>query len=469
MPRVIEITKDWAPKSYQQPFWDAIRKQGKKRAIVFAHRRWGKDECVLNFAFTQICSRPGNYWHMLPIAEQARKAIWTAVDETSGKRRIDIAFPKEARKRTLENEMRIEFWNGSTWQVIGSDNFNMLVGSSPVGIVFSEWALARPEAWAYLRPILARNNGWAIFITTPRGKNHAWRMLTEVAKNDPQTWYWEVSSVKGIERHGYKDNIGTGVFSNEELYRNLDEMQKEYASMEQGRSVFQQEFECSFDAAILGAYYAEALRTAEAEGRIRPIPIDRQVRVHTAWDLGWKAATAIWFIQSVGREYRIVDFYQGSLANLGEYVDVLHEKRIKRGFRYWNHYLPHDVAVHELNTGMSRKETLYGLGLTDIEVVPLHSVPDGINATRHVLDRSFIDPEYCKDGIEHLKQYKQQWNDKLKDWGRKPVEDEHAHAADALRQFAAGHAEKAIVRRIEDRSRPWGYGGRSEGPSHWSA
>lgn len=473
MPRVIEITKNWSPKPYQQAFWNAVRLQGKKRAIVFAHRRWGKDECVLQYTFAQICKRPGNYWHMLPIAEQARKAIWAAVDEsedgpTSGKRRIDIAFPKEFRKRTVENEMKIEFCNGATWQVIGSDNFNSLVGSSPVGIVFSEWALAKQEAWPYLRPILARNNGYAIFITTPRGKNHAWKMLEEVAKKDPENWYWEVSSVKGIERHGYKDNIGTGVYSNEELYRNRDEMMSEFGD-DQGSAYFAQEFECSFDAAILGAFFSEALRHMEAEGRVCKIPIDRNVRVHTAWDLGRNDATAIWFIQCVGRERRLVDYYENSLTSLHHYADKLYELKKERKWVYGTHYFPHDIQQQHLNEVESRINTLANLGISDHYIVPVHSVWEGIHATRRMLDRTLIDPERCAKGLEALKAYRQEWNDKTKDWGRQPVHDWSSHAADALRQFAAGFDEPTAMNKLNDRSRPFGFGRKDGGPSHWSA
>jgi phage terminase large subunit len=157
--------------------------RGGRRAIEIAHRRWGKDEICLHWAAVSAMQRPATYWHMLPEAAQARKAIWEAVNPHTGKRRIDEAFPHEIRESTREHEMMIRFINGATWQVVGSDNFNALVGSPPFGVVFSEFALANPAAWAYLRPILLENGGWAAFITTPRGKNHAHKLLQTALKS----------------------------------------------------------------------------------------------------------------------------------------------------------------------------------------------------------------------------------------------------------------------------------------------
>lgn len=162
----IELPNGWEPRPYQLPLWQYLE-HGGKRADVAAHRRWGKDDVALHWTACAAIQRPGTYWHLLPEAAQARKAIWDAVNPHTGKKRIDEAFPPEIRARKREQEMIIELVNGSTWQVLGSDNYNSLVGSPPVGVVLSEWALAKPDAWTYLRPILAENGGWAIFIWTP--------------------------------------------------------------------------------------------------------------------------------------------------------------------------------------------------------------------------------------------------------------------------------------------------------------
>ncbi|KKK87773.1 hypothetical protein LCGC14_2749900 [marine sediment metagenome] len=180
----IRIPNNWNPRKYQMPAWLYLQKGG-TLLYVIAHRRWGKDDVILHWTARSTQLRPGTYWHMLPQASQARKAVWDAVNPHTGIRRINEAFPVEIRETTREQEMLIVFKSGSTWQVIGSDNYDSLVGSPPVGVAFSEWALAKPQAWAYLRPILAENGGWAAFITTPRGNNHAARMY-ESLQRDPK-------------------------------------------------------------------------------------------------------------------------------------------------------------------------------------------------------------------------------------------------------------------------------------------
>ena len=168
MPEIV-IPHNWQPRDYQQPLWRYLCNGG-KRAVAVWHRRAGKDDICLHWTACAAMERVGVYWHLLPQADQARKAIWDAVNPLTGLRRIDEAFPHAIRANTRETDMFIRFKNGSTWQVVGSDNFNSLVGTPPIGLVLSEWALADPAAWAYLSPILMDNGGWAVFITTPRGR-----------------------------------------------------------------------------------------------------------------------------------------------------------------------------------------------------------------------------------------------------------------------------------------------------------
>src|SRR4051812_39424132 len=156
----LSLPNNWAPRGYQKPLWNHLESGG-KRAISIWHRRAGKDEVALHWTACAAMQRPGNYWHCLPTYAQSRKAIWSAVNGHTGKRRIDEAFPKEIRAATNEQEMFIRFVNGSTWTVVGSDTYDNLVGAPPVGIVFSEWSRANPAAWAYMSPILSENDGWA--------------------------------------------------------------------------------------------------------------------------------------------------------------------------------------------------------------------------------------------------------------------------------------------------------------------
>lgn len=225
----INIPNNWMPRWYQVSLWKYLWAGG-KRAIVIGHRRWGKDDVCLHWAAVSAIRKPATYWHMLPEAAQARKAIWEAVNPNTGKRRIDEAFPKEIREVTRENEMLIKIRGGGTWQVLGSDNYSSLVGSPPYGVVFSEWALADPLAWAYIRPILRENGGWALFITTPRGSNHA-KAMYEAAINRPG-WHSEVSTVKK-----------TKVLSVEALEEERQEYVSEWGE-DQGSALFEQEWMC---------------------------------------------------------------------------------------------------------------------------------------------------------------------------------------------------------------------------------
>ena len=179
----IKLPYKWQPREYQKPLWEYLSAGG-KRAVARWHRRAGKDEVFLHHVACAAHERTGTYWYMLPEYGQARKAMWDAINPKTGKKRIDDAFPQEIRKRTLDQSMMIEFHCGSTFQLVGSDSFNALVGSPPVGLVFSEYAISQPSSWGYLMPILEENGGWAGFNSTPRGKNHFKRLCEFAAKED---------------------------------------------------------------------------------------------------------------------------------------------------------------------------------------------------------------------------------------------------------------------------------------------
>jgi phage terminase large subunit len=252
---VLEVTlpNKWRPRDYQMKAWTALE-GGCKRVILAWHRRAGKDDVCLHWAATQAMQRVGNYWHMLPEYAQARKSVWEAVNPHTGKRRIDEAFPDAICETKRGTDMFIRFKNGSTWQLVGSDRFDSLVGSPPIGVTASEWALADPSAWAYLRPILRENGGWAVFISTPRGKNHFHRMF-EGAKDD-DGWFTQKLSA-----------YDTGAISKEALDKERIEYQREYG-VEDGDALFAQEYQCDWDAAIVGSYYGRMMRNAEEEKRI---------------------------------------------------------------------------------------------------------------------------------------------------------------------------------------------------------
>lgn len=425
----------WRPRHYQMPAWRALE-NGCKRLALAWHRRAGKDDLCLHWAACAAMQRVGAYWHMLPQHNQARKAIWDAVNPKTGRRRIDDAFPPEIRATTREQDMFIRLKNGATWQVVGSDTYNALVGSPPVGVVFSEYALADPSAWAFLRPILAENNGWALFISTPRGRNHFARMI-EYAKSDAD-WFGQVLTVDD-----------TQAIAQDIIERERRELTAERGHVE-AEAIIQQEYYCSFEAAIPGAYYGYLMTEAERKGRISTdIRWDKDRPVMTAWDLGIGDSTAIWFFQQSGDSVRVIDYLEGSGVGLQWYADQLRARPYK--YAYTAALLPHDAGVSELGTGKRRVDVLAEMGVRG-RILPRTSLDDGIQAVRSLLPRCYFsaqpipvngeseaDAKQRMDrGLDALRQYQREWSDSLMTFRDKPLHDWTSHPADAFRYLALG-------------------------------
>ncbi len=415
----------WRPRDYQKPLWAYLENGGKRAAAVW-HRRAGKDDVALHHTCCKLHERPGTYWHMLPQANQSRRAIWDAVDEETGRRRIDQAFPQELRESTRENEMFIRFKNGATWQVVGSDNFESLIGSSPVGIVFSEWAQADPRSWALLSPILDKNEGWAVFIYTPRGDNHG-LSIYELAQETPG-WFAEKLSA-----------ADTGVVS-EETLRGIRKTNRKLYGTQSGDAYTDQEFYCSFTAAIIGAYYAEQIDEMGKDGRVCHVPYDKAKLVSTAWDLGKRDHTAIWFFQQSGREVRIIDFYINSNMELDHYAEVLRD----RGYRYDEHIWPHDGNANILGMEKTRAATMRSFNVGKVRVLDRSSLEDGIHAVRRLFPRCFFDKAKTEEGRKALKSYRHEWDEERLVFKDKPLHDWSSDPADAFRYLAMGLLEPAL-------------------------
>lgn len=249
---------------------------GIRRFFLAWHRRAGKDVFGLDFGRERALERIGSYWHLFPFHVQARRAIWKGIDARTGERFIDRAFPENLRDSINDTEMSITFKTGSTWQMLGSDNYDRLVGANPAGVLFSEFALCDPAAWDYIRPILVENKGWAGFITTFRGRNHAWRMFKQL-KDNP-SWYVDLRTINDTCR-----NDGSPIVT-------ADDVEKEIAEG-MSRSLAQQEFYCDPDAANTGALFA---RQYNRLLQIQPQPWDRNNRlVRVAWGLKDEGIAAI--------------------------------------------------------------------------------------------------------------------------------------------------------------------------------
>jgi phage terminase large subunit len=405
----IQLPNNWRPRPYQRPLWDYLERGG-KRALAVWHRRAGKDSVCLNRTAIAAHERRGVYWHMLPQAKQARKVVWDGIDR-AGRRIIDQAFPRSLRVSTNETEMKIGFKCGSIWQVVGSDNYNSLMGSNPVGVVFSEYSIAKPSAWDYIRPILAENGGWALFIYTGRGPNHG-LALYRMACEHPG-WFSELLTVDDTEVLTPAD---------------IDEERRSGMSEE----MIEQEYYGSFLGVQAGSFYGKLIAAAEKEGRVTQVPYEPAAPVHTAWDLGYSDDTVIWFYQVVSGEVRLIDYYAAYGQDVAHYAGVIHGKP----YSYGNHWVPHDAIPKTLAAnGRSIIQQLWSEGVK-ARVAPHLDVQDGIQAVRQMLPRCWFDKERCKDGIEDLRLYQREWDEDRKCFRDKPLHDHTSHSADGFRYLA---------------------------------
>lgn len=403
------VPHDFSPRPYQKALYNAPAR-GYKRGVAIWHRRAGKDKVFVAMMAKAAVQRQGAYFYILPYYKQARKIIWEGLDG-QGKRYLNV-IPQELIKKQNNQEMVMELINGSMIYMLGSDNIDSIVGTNPVGIFFSEFSLHKPQVWDYLRPILMENNGFAFFNGTPRGRNHLYNMY-KTAQDDP-TWYSECLTI-----------TDTDVVSEEDVEREIRDGM--------ARATAKQEFYCSFDAALQGAYYEEPMNQAAANGQHAVFPIDPYIPVDVAWDLGISDTMTLILAQRSPHETRIIDVIAANGKGLDYYVAELN----KKPYTYGTHYLPHDVRVRELSNGKSRLNSLRDLGVQNIVVNERTSIEDGINATRRMLYTTYIHSRNCTQLIEALKTYRADYDDVKQVYGG-PIHDWSSHYADAVRQLAVG-------------------------------
>ena len=439
----IILPYNWEPRTYQLPTWNYMEGcQEGKRAVCVWHRRSGKDVTAINVVSTKSQERVGLYWHLLPTYKQGRAIVWNGFTR-DGRKFLDHFHP-DLVKDVNTTEMRVTFTNGSQYQVVGTDKIDSLVGTNPIGCIFSEYSLHDPGAWDLLRPILLENGGWALFIYTARGRNHG-HTLVEMAKRNPR-WHCEVL-VAGD--NGTKRPDGSPIFSDAQI--------EEERATGMDEALIQQEYFCSFDAPFVGSYYGSQMLAAEKAGRImEDIPYDPRLPVETWWDLGIDDSTCIWFVQKYGMEYRIIDYYENSGEGLPHYAKVL-SGQIEDGdhrsaYYYGSHMGPHDIEVRELGSGKSRREVARDLGIK-FTVGKMHEVADGIEAVRMMLPMCYFSMRRCQRGIEAMRQYRKVYDENNKVFRNTPLHDWTSHAADAFRTGAMGtKARKKNSARPQDRA-----------------
>lgn len=418
----IELPFEFEPRWYQVPLWRYFQTGGfkKKRAAVIWPRRHGKDLDAINLVATAMAERPGLYWHVFPTYAQGKKIAWDG--KTKEGRPFRSHFPPDLVSGENNTEMKLTLGRlNSIYQVVGADKPDSLVGANPVGVVLSEWALMAPYVWDLLQPILAENEGWALFIYTPRGKNHGYKTFRNMQK-DP-TAFAEL-----------RKNSETKVVTPEAIQSMRDHGMPD--------EMIEQEMECSFEAPVAGAYYGKMMTAARAEGRIGKVPWEPKLPVHTAWDLGMDDEMSIWFYQATGMEIRIIDLLKGRGEGLPHYAKEMGKKK----YVYGRHFAPFDIEVRELGTGKSRKDTARELGIRFV-VVRKHEVADGIETVRNIIPRCWFDEEKCEEGIESLTQYHKEWDEQLLTFKDKPEHDWSSHDADSFRTLAMGFNEGSLRRK----------------------
>jgi hypothetical protein len=360
-------------------------------------------------------------FYVFPTYSGGRKILWDAIT-IDGTRVLDY-IPEELIESRNEQQMRIRLKNGSVFQIIGSDSYDTsLVGTNPGGIVFSEYALADPRAYQYSRPILNANDGWALFISTPRGKNHLYD-LYQIALDNPETWF------------AYKMTV------EETGHIPLELIQQELDSGEMSDDLIQQEYFVSFEKGVEGSFYSKYLDEMHIRNQIGTVPWQPSLKVHTAWDLGYDDDTAIIFFQVSGQCINIIDCYAKNKVGLEHFADLV----LSKPYIYGMHIAPHDIMVHELGSGMTRIEKLARLGISCVRdhdpkngQIGLH---DGIEHVRTTLPRCFIDAVMCAPLLKSLANYRSEWDEKVGRYKEEPKHDKWSHFADAFRYMAVGLAK----------------------------
>lgn len=403
MAAVKRITIPYKPREAFRGFHD--RRQ--RWACLVAHRRAGKTVACINDLIRRAFvdgKENGRYAYIAPYHSQAKSIAWDYL----------LRYTADVRAQANASELWVELLNGARIRLFGADNPDALRGLYLDGVICDEYADMRPRVWGeIIRPLLADREGWAVFIGTPKGHN-AFYDIWRTAQSH-ESWFCATvrASTSGL----------------------LPEAELKDAARAMTSDQYEQEFECSFEAAILGAYYGREMREAEDAGRLTDVPLDKAFPVFTAWDLGYHDDTAIWFYQVIQSEIHLIDYYAGSGLSIRDYASVVMQKP----YRYEKHWLPHDARAKTLASGGRSIIEQLGAelgGPSKMAIVPGLSVQDGIQAVRLMLPRCWFDRTATYEATELLKQYQREWDEDRKAFRDKPRHDHTSHCADAFRMLA---------------------------------
>lgn len=400
MGEVIEIP--YKPREHQLKVHELL--DGKRFAVVVAHRRFGKTVAALNHLIREAVlneKETPRYAYIAPTYGQAKRVAWDYL----------VKYTTPLGGTNNISELRVDFW-GRRIQLYGSDNPDSLRGQYFDGVIIDEVGDQNPKIWTdIVRPALTDRKGWCLFIGTPKGHNHFKELRDRAGKEEG----WGLLEFKASE---------TGV---------VDETELKAAKNEMGEDKYRQEFECSFDAAVEGSYYGQMLNELEDKKHMQEIPREELSRTFTAWDLGMGDSTSIWVAQLVGTEVRLIDYYENHGVGLDHYVKWIKDNDYAKA----EHILPHDVRVRELGTGKSRLEMLEDAGL-EVKIAPRMGLDDGIQAVRRLLPRCWFNVPQVQNGLNCLRNYRRDYDEKRKIFYERPLHDWSSHGSDSFRYLALG-------------------------------
>lgn len=400
MGEVIEIP--YKPRTQQLAIHDLM--DSKRFGVVVAHRRMGKTVSAINHLIKDAIlnqKEAPRYAYIAPTYGQAKRVAWDYL----------VKYAEPLGGSSNISELRVDFW-GRRIQLYGSDNPEALRGQYFDGVILDEIGDQNPKIWTdIVRPALADRKGWCLFIGTPKGHNHFKELRDRAEKEEG----WGLLEFKASE---------TGV---------VDEVELKAAKNEMGEDKYRQEFECSFDAAVEGSYYGQILNELEDKKHMQEIPREELSRTFTAWDLGMGDSTSIWVAQLVGSEVRLIDYYENHGVGLDHYVKWIRDNDYTKA----EHILPHDVRVRELGSGKSRLEMLEEAGL-EIKIAPRMGLDDGIQAVRRLLPRCWFNVPQVQTGLNCLRNYRRDYDEKRKIFYERPLHDWSSHGSDSFRYLALG-------------------------------
>lgn len=400
-----EYVIPYTPRAAFLPFHERTQRW----ACIVAHRRAGKTVACINDVIRRAITdgkADGRYAYVAPFLTQAKAVAWDYL----------LRYSEPITTDRNASELWVQLINGARVRVFGADNPDALRGMFFDGLVADEFGDWKPSVWgAVIRPALADRRGWATIIGTPKGHN-AFYSTWKLAQRDPE-WF-------SLQLRASTSNI-LAADEVADMRRTMTEDQAE------------QELECSFEAAILGAYYGTELRQAEADGRITEVAYDKAVPVYTAWDLGYSDDTAIWFYQVVAGELHVLRCYAASGKSLDHYIDHV----LDQPYRYGGHWLPHDAKAKTLASGGRSIQEMVHERLKKTAIVPNLGLQDGIQAARAMFPKVWFDVG-CEDGLEALKQYQREYNEDTKAFRDRPRHDWTSHYADAFRMMAVAWREE---------------------------